>query len=92
MGFRGFDLAIEVGEGMFKDLTQARIVGVLQLLEDPLARELKPFQLSDPYRFLGGDLSSGRLLPNSCLGLLFFQLGPVVAFDAARNAAAAPSF
>ena len=49
------------------------MVGVLQLLENPLAREPKAFHLSDPYCFRGRKFLAGRLFSKSGLGLLFFN-------------------
>ena len=61
-----------MGERAFKKLTQARIAGVLQLLEHTLARESKPLELPDSYCFLEGKFLAGRLSLESGIGLLFF--------------------
>ena len=65
-------MAIKIGERLFKHLTQTRVVGVLQLLENPVARKPKAFDLPDSNCFLGRKFLAGRLLVERGFGLLFF--------------------
>jgi hypothetical protein len=82
-GLGGCDLTIKIGDCLFQHLTQARVVGRLQLLQHALARESKSFLLSDEDRLFGRDPRARRLLLQSSFRLLFFNR---LTFPSARHA------
>jgi hypothetical protein len=71
--FCNLDLTVEIGDRQFEHVTQARVVGVLQLVQDALTSEAKAFDLPDSYCFLGGEFPASRFFPESGFSLLFFN-------------------